>query len=248
MAGKNRYDLPADAANYSEQDWLVYGDTATPNTRQKLIALTIEEMVVNGPGAFNVKRVCDRIDAKYGLVNYYFGSKDVLVAEASALSYKKSVLASQARIISAPRDAEKRLRAHLLGELEWFRHMNAWGILVSYPILSVESRKLLETNFGKELQKYFELYTALMSLMLLDLRKGTISDFDFDIDNIPRALLTKHPVAVLDATSIMWNAHGLNVWSAGKQLGSSELRTEKISQKIAIEHHINRLIEFAKKN
>jgi AcrR family transcriptional regulator len=83
MGGNWKINLPSDARTYSESDWLVFGMTGTPNTREKLIALTIEEIVKNGPSEFNAKDICDRIDAKHALVNYYFGNKEMLIAEAN---------------------------------------------------------------------------------------------------------------------------------------------------------------------
>lgn len=238
--------LPVDAREYSETDWLTYGEIPTPNTRAKLIALTIEEMVSAGPSKFNVKNVCDRIDAKYALVNYYFGNKEMLIAEASATSYRKSIRDWHSAILSGSKDPETRLREHLHREMDWFKGMGPWALLVSYPIASDESRALIEDNFGDELKKYFEYYLCIVGTMILDLRKGTLSDLNFDITNYPKTLLLKHPMVVMDGLSMVWSAHGLNVWSAGQQIGSANLSHEKFTQKLAIEHHINRMVELAK--
>lgn len=246
MSGKEFPELPESAADYGPADWLVYGEESEPNTRSKLLALTVEEMVKHGPSKFSVKNVCDRIEAKYGLINYYFESKEKLIAEASAMSYRKSVNACRVRILEAPKDAEKRLRAHLLGEFEWFKHMNSWGILVGYPVLSPESRELVEVNFGKSLEKYFEYYLCIVGTLILDLRKGTLSNFDFDVNSYPKSFLLTHPKLVLDGVSFAWSAHGLNVWSAGRQLGSANLSTRDFTQKMAINHHIDRLVALAK--
>lgn len=246
MRGKIFGNLPQDARNYDESDWLVYGDDPQPNTRAKLIALTIEEMATRGPGGFSVNSVCDRIDAKHALVNYYFGNKEMLIAEASAVSYKKSVNDAHNRILMAPKDPEKRLRAHIDGELAWYRQMKSWALLVNYPIASDLSRKLIEENFGAELRKYFEFYLSLVGTMILDIRRGTTSEFDFDVTNYPREFLLKHPAIVLDGISMIWSAHGLHIWSAGQQVGSATLSAEQFTQKMAIDHHIKRMISLAR--
>ncbi len=246
MRGNQHRGLPVDAREYSEDDWLVYGEVTKPNTREKLIALTIEEMATKGPSNFNVKDVCDRIGAKYALINYYFGKKEMLIAEASATSYKKSIRDWHSAILVGPEDAEKRLRAHLQREMAWFKSMGSWALLVSYPIASDESRALLEENFGDELRKYFEYYLCIVGTMILDLRKGTFSDLNFDVSNYPKSLLLAHPMVVMDGVSMIWSAHGLNVWAAGQQVGSANLSHGKFTQKLAIEHHVDKMIALAK--
>ena len=246
MAVKKVRILPEDAREYTEQDWLVYGVVPNPKTRDKLLALTVEEMVKYGPASFNANKVCDRIDAKHALVNYYFGNKEMLIAEASVLSYRQSVIEHKANILAAPRDPEKRLRAFLNGELERHRRMGGWAILVSYPILSAESRSLIQQHFGEQLETYFQYYLAMVGTLILDLRNGTLSDFDFDENTIPKSKLLKHPKVVMDGISLVWSAHGLNVWSAGQQLGSANLEDPNFTQKMLIKHHIDNLVELAK--
>ena len=246
MASKSAPNLPVDARDYSASDWLVFGETPEPNTREKLLALTIEEIVKNGPGGFNVKTVCDRIDAKYALVNYYFKNKELLIAEASALTYRKSVNHYKQVILKAPKDPEKRLRAFLKAEMEWFSRMGSWGLLVSYPIHSEETRNLIEENYGQELKTYFEFYLSMVGTMILDLRKGSISKFDFDVTNYPRAALLAHPKVVKDGISMIWAVHGLNVWIAGQQMGSNRVSSPKFSHKILIEHHVEQIVKLAK--
>jgi AcrR family transcriptional regulator len=246
MARKSNHILPSDARNYTDHDWTIFGDTAKPNTRQKLLALTIEAMVQNGPGGFNVKDVCDRIDAKHALINYYFRSKELLIAEASALTFRKSIAAYRDVVLAAPKDPEKRLRAFIRAEMDWFRKMGSWGLLVSYPIHSQESRELIEDNYGLELKKHFEFYLSMIGTLILDLRKGAVTDFNFDVSNYPRASLLANPGVVMDGISMAWSAHGLNVWIAGQQVGSNRVSTPKFSHKMLIDHHIEKMVKLAK--
>lgn len=247
MGAKSTHTLPSDARVYSSSDWLTFGMTGTPNTREKLIALTIEEMVKVGPGEFNAATVCDRIDAKHALVNYYFGNKEMLIAEASATTYKKHILEIRDVINSTPRDPEKRLKVFLKKDLEWHRRMNDWAVVVSYPLVSRASRELIESNFGEELNDYFQYLVAMVSRMIRDIRSGTFTEIDFEPENLPMHELALHADIVLDAISLLYSSHGLNIWAAGAQIGSAKLDTKVISQKFAIDHHIRRMMELAKK-
>lgn len=239
--------LPTDARTYTAPDWLQFGDTAEPTVRQKLIALTIEEVIKTGPSDFETKVVCDRIDVNYSMINYYFGGRDGLLAEASAVTVRKSILGMHKRIVAAPRNAEKRFRVWIEGELQWYRDHSAWGVLINYPIASKVSGAILEEKYGAELTKYSEFYLAMVATMVLDLRKGTLSDFDFGVDNYPRASLLLNPIAALDTVSLAWSVHGIAVWSSGKQVGSAALSAPSLTQAMAIKHHINHIVERAKK-
>ena len=246
MDRKSKYDLPSDAREYNAEHWLIYGMVTEPNTREKLLALTIEEMVRIGPSEFSAKTVCDRIDAKYALVNYYFGDKKKLIAEASLITYKKHIHQLMDAVRKSDKDPEKRLRTLLRFDLEWHRSMNSWALLFNYPLLSNESRVLIETNFGSEIHKYFEFFLAIMGQLVLDLRRGKPSDFDFDETNYPRAQLLAHPKVVFDSVSIVYSSHGLNIWAAGNHPGSANVGTAEFTQKLIIEHHINRMVDLAK--
>jgi AcrR family transcriptional regulator len=237
--------LPKDARDYTGDDWLRYGESATPSVRQKLVALTIEEVIRSGPADFSTKTVCDRIGAKYPIINYYFGSRDGLLAEASAVTYRKSMLAMRDCIAAAPNDAEKRFRAYIQRELDWYQELSAWGILINYPIASKVAGEILETKYGDELARYFEFYLSMVGTMVQDLRRGTVSSFDFGVDNYPRASLLAHPKIALDTISIVWSVHGIAVWSSGNQVGSRLTSGPSLTQKMAIKHHIDHLVERA---
>ncbi len=239
--------LPTNARTYTAEDWLRYGDTGTPNVREKLIALTIEEVIETGPSDFNTKAVCDRIDVNYSMINYYFGGRNGLLAEASAVTYRKTILAMHERIVAAPRNAEKRFRAYIEGEIQWYRDLSAWAVLINYPIASKVSGEILEAKHGAELTNYFEFYLAMVGTMVLDLRKGTLSDFDFGVDNYPRAALLLNPVTALDTISLVWSVHGIAVWSSGNQIGSASASDPSLTQRMAIKHHIEHIVERAKK-
>jgi len=223
-----------------------YGESATPSVRQKLVALTIEEVIRSGPADFSTKTACDRIGAKYPIINYYFGSRDGLLAEASAITYRKAMIAMRDCIAAAPKDAEKRFRAYIDRELGWYRELSAWAILINYPIASKVAGEILETKYGDELARYFEFYLSMVGTMVQDLRRGTLSSFDFGVDNYPRASLLAHPKIALDTISLVWSVHGIAVWSSGNQVGSRSTSGPSLTQKMAIKHHIDQIVDRAK--
>lgn len=238
--------LPDDAREYLPEHWLRYGESGTPSVREKLVALTIEEVIRSGPADFSTKTVCDRIGAKYPIMNYYFGSRDGLLAEASAMTYRKAIMATHERIASAPKNAEKRFRAYIQGELDWYRELSAWAILINYSIASKVSGEILDEKYGAEMERYFEFYLSMVGTMVLDLRSGSLSSFDFGIDNYPRASLLLKPATALDSISLVWSVHGIALWSSGNHVGSRTTSDPSLTRRMAIKHHIDHIVERAK--
>lgn len=246
MPGQNTIPLPENVNDYQGVDWLRFGNTATPTTRQKILALTIEEVVRCGAADFKTTVVCDRLGVGYSLVNHYFGTKERLIAEASALTYRKAVLAAHDRIVSAPQDAEKRFRAFIHGEVEWYATFSAWAVLVTYPIWSSLSRDVIGEKYGAELGRYFEFSLAMLDTLVADLRNNTLSSFDFDVDTYPKPALAFGTDIALDTVSVIWSVHGLALWSSTNQIGALTSSHPSLLNPEAITHHIDLIVQRAK--
>jgi len=77
-----------------------------------------------GFAAASVRDICSEADANIAAINYYFGSKDRLYAEAVKAVYSQcECLNSMPRLLQAP-DAPDRL---LASWIEWFIHSNHNG-------------------------------------------------------------------------------------------------------------------------
>jgi AcrR family transcriptional regulator len=93
-------------------------------------------MIETGPVDFNSGTVCDQLNLKHPMINYYFGSRDGLIAEASMWAYRGWSDKVMTATRNAPKNAEKRLRAYLEASLEWAERMKAVTLLSQYPVLS----------------------------------------------------------------------------------------------------------------
>jgi AcrR family transcriptional regulator len=247
MPSRKQSPLPESVDDYTASDWLRHGTTGTPTLRDKIIALSIENIIAVGPADFNVKTVCDRLGIKYPMINYYFGSKDGLIAAASAATYTKSILEMQQIVIAAGTDPEKRLRAFMHRQISWFSTNRMWALQVNYPIATQASQDELTEKFGTELTEYFKLYLAIVGTLFHDVRVGKSSDLGFDLTSLPKTRLLLRPDIALDALSFIWSMHGLAVWSSGQHSGSAGLTDSKLTPTMAIKHHIDTLVNFARK-
>jgi len=220
------------------------------STRDLIILCSIDQMIETGPVDFNSGTVCDLLNLKHPMINYYFGSRDGLIAEASIWAYRSWSDKVMTAARNAPKNAEKRLRAYLEASLEWAENMQAVTVLSQYPVLSKAVKNLIDDGYSVELQRDFEYHIVFLAALILDIRSGKNSDLDFDKTNYPkeRYFLT-HPRELLDASSIAWASHGIMMWRSGSHIPTTNLRkqfTAKVSEDLAMRVHVDNIIDIAR--
>lgn len=220
------------------------------STRDLIILASIEQMIITGPVDFNSGTVCDLLNLKHPMVNYYFGSRDGLIAEAAIWTYRGWSSKAIGATRNAPRDPEKRLGAYLVAGFEWAGNMQAMTLLSQYPVLSQGVRSIIDEGYSIELQKDFEFHIVFLATLIIDLRKGKISELDFDQTNYPKAkYMLSHPRELLDAASVAWAGHGVNLWNSGSHIPTRNLRqdfTAKVSERLAVDVHLDNIVAIAR--
>jgi len=220
------------------------------STRDLIILASIDQMTETGPVDFNSGAVCDLLNLKHPMINYYFGSRDGLIAEASIWAYRGWSDKVMTATRNAPKNAEKRLRAYLEASLEWAENMRAVTVLSQYPVLSKAVKDLIDDSYSVELQKDFEYHLVFLATLIIDMRTGKNSDLDFDKTNYPKGKYTlSHPRELLEAASIAWASHGIMMWRSGSHIPTTNLRKEftaKLSEDLAMRLHIDNIMAIAK--
>ncbi|MFA9276710.1 MAG: TetR/AcrR family transcriptional regulator [Rhodoluna sp.] len=241
----------SNASEYAAADWLGLGPVAEPSTREKMIMLAIEDIRDVGPADFSPMRVCDRLGLKHPLVNYHFGNRDGLIAEATWWAYQlwsKNVVDS---IQKAPANPEKRLRAFVVEEAKWATRFEGMYLLLQHPLASFDSQILVKERYQKEMEELFDYHLALVAVCVADLRSGKVSSVDFDKDNLPRTLSLTNPGAVLTAGHIAWMTHGFASWSAGHHVSTKSMdarAVKNLSVGFAKKTYVDLIVKVAKGN
>jgi AcrR family transcriptional regulator len=220
------------------------------STRDLIILASIDQMTETGPVDFNSGTVCDLLNLKHPMINYYFGSRDGLIVEATMWAYRgwshKVVTAAR----NAPKNAEKRLRAYLDASLKWAENMQSMTLLSQYPVLSQTVKTLVEDGYSMELQKDFEYHIIFLATLIIDMRSGKNSDLDFDQSTYPKGKYAlSHPRELLEAASVAWAAHGIMMWKGGSHTPTKNMRkdfTTKLSEDLAMGVHIDNIIAIAR--
>jgi AcrR family transcriptional regulator len=222
------------------------------STRDLIILASIDQMTEAGPVDFNSGAVCDLLNLKHPMINYYFGSRDGLIAEASIWAYRGWSDKVMTATRNAPKNAEKRLRAYFEASLEWAENMRAVTVLSQYPVLSKAVKDLIDDGYSVELQKDFEYHLVFLATLIIDMRTGKNSDLDFDKTNYPKGKYTlSHPRELLEAASIAWASHGIMMWRSGSHIPTTNLRKEftaKLSEDLAMRLHIDNIVAIARGN
>lgn len=250
MARRPRETVNSSVSLSSEVQYIADNLCSNISTRDLIILVSIEQMTETGPVDFNSGTVCDLLNLKHPMINYYFGSRDGLIAEATIWAFRGWSHKVMAAARTAPKNAEKRLRAYIEACLEWAENMQAVTVMSQYPVLSKGVKTLIDDGYSVELQKDFEYHLVFLAAMIIDLRSGKNSDLDFDKTNYPKAKYSlSHPKDLLDAASVAWAAHGIMMWRSGSHIPTNGMRKEftaKISDKLAMGVHIDNIIAIAK--
>lgn len=250
MARRPRETVNSSVAFSPEVERIAESLGSSISTRDLIILASIDQIVETGPVDFNSGTVCDMLNLKHPMINYYFGSRDGLIAEALVWAYRGWSEKLVSAVKTAPKNAEKRLRAYIAAELEWAESMQSLTVFIQYPIVSRSVKSIVDDGYSLEFRKLFEYHIAVLTTIIIDLRSGTISSLDFDQTNYPKGeFILKHSREIIDSTSVAWSIHGLSTWLSGSHTPTRNMRQEftaKISEKIAMNSHIENVIAIAK--
>ncbi|MDA2983645.1 MAG: TetR/AcrR family transcriptional regulator [Actinomycetota bacterium] len=148
--------------------WLDFGDDPEPSNRDRLVYLTMREVAIVGPASFNTAGVCDTLGISYPMVNYYFGNRDGLIAEAGHATYVRYIAKLWAAVEDAPRTPIDRLRAWMQAHLRLNVEIRGWGAVLNYPRFSSSMEEILDERFGEDHRRNFELNMARLARLILD--------------------------------------------------------------------------------
>lgn len=186
------HDVPSDLVMFPPHVgdpaslWADFTDDPEPSNRDRLIFLTMREVAIVGPASFNTAGVCDALGISYPMVNYYFGNRDGLIAEAAHATYVRYETKIWQAVEAAPRTPVDRLRAYLYAHLRLNIEIRGWGAVLNYPIFSASIAQLLDERFGDEHRAHFELNMARLVQLVRDLWSGDITDFAYGVGDYPR--------------------------------------------------------------
>jgi len=237
--------FPPPAGDDLEALWMEYSDHPNPSNRDRLIFLAMREVAVVGPASFNTAGICDALGISYPMVNYYFGNRDGLIAEAGHRTYIRYVQKLWEAVEEAPRTPVDRLRGWFEAHVRLNVEIGGWGAVLNYPRFSSSIEEILDERFGAEHRRHFSLNMARLTRMVLDLWSGTVEDFPYGLDDYPREELLAQSAAVSVVATLSWAALGVSVWRSGRHTPSKGLTELDERGKELVDAHIDNMLRFA---
>jgi AcrR family transcriptional regulator len=246
MARRKLTDVSHPDPLLTDEFWLEFGDDPQPSMRLKILYVTFGEVAKSGPGAFNVASVCDRLGITYPMVNHYFGSRDGLLAEGASMVYRTYIEGLWKAVQRAPAEPEARLKAWMMEQISETLAIGGWGPILNYPLAAREVTSEIQAKFQQPLNRLFELNLARLGAMVLDIRRGTVSDVDFTEDNYPREEFLADSFLNSVMPTISWSTFGMSVWLGGQHAPSRNIREITMMLDDLLEKHLETVVYLIK--
>lgn len=244
MAGKKRLSA-GQAPKLDASFWARYTSEPDPSPRDKLLFVTMSEISRRGILDVNAGAICELLNVKPPMVNYYFESFDSLLAEAAAQCYENWLEWTQRAISKKALTPSQRLRHFFNSEVERAVFYGPVIVFSAYPTLSEQVRTVLINKFKKRMEEIFEYHICVLASIFHDMKIGAVTPIEFDVQSRPfKSYQITRTKEMLAAGSAMWSISGLNLWATDSHVGTGSLLKTggKVARKAAIEMHINRVI------
>ena len=225
--------------------WAALDLGAAPSSRDQIVALTMLEVARVGPAAFNTRTICAELGLTHPVIQYHFGSRDALIAEAAHRVYVRYVDKVEAAIDAAPRTPVDRLRAALTAGVSLAREIRGWGAVLNYfPFYSESVAAVVAERFQDQHAQQYERNMMLLLQLVVDVWQDAITapllTDDASAASAEALSVLADPEAMAAFARLSFAAHGLAVWRAGhvatkagsdEQYRSSEALAEAITSR-----------------
>lgn len=209
------------------------------DTRHLILVETIEALRIGGHANLMVKDICESLDVPASLVNYHFGSRDRLIAEAAAVAYEEYVALNLAAIAAAGNDPEERVRAWIWAQFDWTVANPGIAAILNYSSVAPGVGDLLNSEFKDRITAAsFENLTAIFKAVR-EIHLGRVSD------EIPTIEMMDDKEYSTVTGIIMWVTLGFSTWAAGKHVPTA-MTVDTIVRNKVIENVVDRVIEVAR--
>jgi AcrR family transcriptional regulator len=177
-----------------------------------------------GPVRVHPKDICEELGVSKALVNYHFGGRDGLLAEAIVLGYQRYVDTLWDAAERAGSDPVERLLAWVDRQIVWTCENAGLAVALNFPRFSFELPADIAEVATKELTVAGGRNFANLQRLVADARRSLATDSPASAAEGATGHDADQQVTVaLDAALIGWLTLGLAVWQAGEHLPTKEL-------------------------
>lgn len=184
--------------------------TRTPNAASTaILEATLDELARVGPVHVHPQDICERLGLSKALVNYHFGSRDALIAEAMVVGYERYV-ADLWAAAEAQTDPVERLFAWIDRQFAWTEENVGLASALNFPKQTTNtdgmSAELAERIAAAGAQNFWN------TMQLVSAARKHLNGDPED-----------HADDAMTAGVIGWTVLGMSVFNAGKHLPTKDL-------------------------
>ena len=103
------------------------------SARDQLITAAVEHLSVHGPAGLQPQEICQELGLSKALVNYHFGGREGLIAEAMVVGYERYVEVLMEAADAAGPDQVARLMAWIDRQVEWTTEHRGLAAALDFP-------------------------------------------------------------------------------------------------------------------
>ena len=209
------------------------------DSRTALVEATRVALATEGVHGVQLKSICEKLGITPSLVNYYFGSAEKLIAEASVVAYETYVQLNKEAVARVGKDPETRLRAWIASQLDWTKANPGIAAVLNYGLASPTVGNVISDEFAQRVHRASTSNTLLATTLVRDFVRGEYSPERLtDADVVP-GLVTDNTMVV------MWMTLGVSTWAAGRHLPTRGFRLA-FNENAIIDRAINQLLLLVK--
>lgn len=196
------------------------------SARDALVCTTIEHLARYGPVGAQPQDVCAELGISKALVNYHFGGREGLIAEAVTVAYetRSKDMAEMARSVQLGAPATEVLEALIESQVRWGVEHPGLAAATAYPDLAVGRGTMTTDQLARlraaDDQNFASVHTVVVAARL-ELTDGTPFEGE-------------HEARMMSAV-IGWMTLGMLVWSGGTCLPTQGIE-EHMGFDIARQH------------
>jgi AcrR family transcriptional regulator len=181
--------------------------------RQAMVERALEHLARRGPANVHPKEICEELALSKALVNYHFGGRDGLIADARVAGSARYVDTLWAAAEAAGKDPVKRLIAWVDKQIDWTWENPGLAAALNFPYMSsgmpVEmlegSIQQLNEAGARNFQNLQQLVAAAKTAVRTNGKPPTATEVG------------------LDAAFVGWVTLGTSVWHAGNHLPTQRI-------------------------
>lgn len=202
--------------------------------RDNLVTAAIEHLSKYGPAGVQPQEICRELGISKALVNYHFGTREGLIAEAMVVGYEQYVDALMDAVAVAGDDPVDRLFAWIDRQIEWTTEHSGLAAALDFPDAAI-ARTVLDADLEDRLGAAGMRNFANLQLLVLDARTHLkAGDPNWTPDGTEVGLT---------AAVIGWVTLGVSVWKGGNHLPTRQKAVRDMFP-IAREHLRTLIVEL----